>query len=76
MIDETTIRNLCQQRGLTVSQVRLANDVLVVTPTSIDALPDADTLADLSEKLREVSSARYVTLGINDETTPGEATDR
>jgi hypothetical protein len=69
MTNEQEIRNLCEANGLSVSDLRLADDVLVVTPASLDHLPDADTLVDLGDKLREVSSARYVTLAIDHETT-------
>jgi hypothetical protein len=75
MTNDQKIRNLCEASGLAVSKLRLADDILVVTPTSLDALPDAEALAALSDQLREVTSARYVTVDIEDQTedhTTGE----
>ena len=66
MKNQQEIQNLCEASGLAVSQLRVADDVLVVTPASLDELPEADALAELSVKLREASSCRYVTLAVDE----------
>lgn len=67
------IREICEERGLKVAEIRQTDEVLVVVPASLDALPAPEVLADLAQQLREASSCRYVTLAI-DEPTPLKTT--
>lgn len=62
----TTIRQLCEECGLRVAEIRQADEVLVVVPASLDTLPSSAVLEDLAQQLREATSCRYVTLAIDE----------
>lgn len=65
-MNEAKIRQICEAGGLSVAELRRADDILVVVPDSLDHLPDADALEQLADALRAESSARYVTLGLEE----------
>jgi hypothetical protein len=64
-MSEEEIRRLCEAEGLLVSQIQQMDQILVLMPRSLDALPDVDALAGLSERICAQSDYRYVTLGID-----------
>lgn len=64
-MNEVEIRRLCADAGLKVAEIQQMDAILVVVPTSLEQLPDFDTLAGLSAHICANSDYKFVTLGID-----------
>lgn len=47
------IKRTCIDHGLAVDEVVIEGDIAIITPTSLDALVDAETLAGIAEDVRQ-----------------------
>lgn len=65
------LRALCARHGLDLRDAHLRDDVLVLVPDDLDALPDAAAIGALTEALSQRPSVRYVTLQLSAPQEPG-----
>ena len=61
MTDANRVQNLADQHGFPLGSIEEAGDVLILEPTALEALPDAETLGALAEALKAETGHRYVT---------------
>ena len=60
------IAALCEEAGFPLAQVQQEDDVLVLVPASLAALPDAEVLQTLSDRVERLGY-RYVAFSVDTE---------
>lgn len=63
--ERTAIRDICDEHGFPVDEIDDGGEMLVVTPTSLAELPDADVLGGLADALEE-RGYEFVTFEVPD----------
>lgn len=58
------IKALCEEAGFPLAQVRQEDDVLILVPASLAALPDAEALQALSDRIERLGY-RYVAFSVD-----------
>lgn len=58
-----TIADVCSTHDFPLAEATVTGDVLRLTPTSVDALPDANDLGAIADEL-DAQGFRYVTFSV------------
>jgi hypothetical protein len=64
-MNESQIKDICAAEGLDVARVSRREEVLVLTPASLEGLPRAEALRRIADRLGEAGAHRYVTVAVD-----------
>lgn len=73
--EQASVETLCEEAGFPLARIRREGDVLILIPKTLGALPSAETLQDLSDRIQDLGY-RYVAFSVDEESVDTEPVDK